>query len=177
MIVERPPFSQYSPRWGATVGTPGASLGCISLKRSVVVGAILDFVTSIHLKCCDNFVISSQGCERPSLINFALFPQGWTVCHLLPPRRRKLEADGRDDRKRRELLPDVEHPLQVRKRKLLNSRCAFNIFQDASFVAIKVPRGAILSTAQCVHWTVFFPFDRVRWDTLSNLKTVILLAP
>ena len=29
--------------------------------------------------------------------------------------------------------------------------------------------------AQCVHWTVFFPFDRERWDTLSNLETVILL--
>ena len=29
--------------------------------------------------------------------------------------------------------------------------------------------------AQCVHWTVFFPFDRARWDTLSNLETVILL--
>ena len=31
------------------------------------------------------------------------------------------------------------------------------------------------STAQCVHCTVFFPFDRVRWDTLSNLVTVVLL--
>ena len=32
-----------------------------------------------------------------------------------------------------------------------------------------------LFSAQCVHWTVFFPFDRERWDTLSNLETVILL--
>ena len=31
------------------------------------------------------------------------------------------------------------------------------------------------TTAQCVHCTVFFPFDRARWDTLSNLETVILL--
>ena len=31
------------------------------------------------------------------------------------------------------------------------------------------------NSAQCVHWTVFFPFDRARWDTLSNLETVILL--
>ena len=30
-------------------------------------------------------------------------------------------------------------------------------------------------SAQCVHCTVFFPFDRARWDTLSNLETVILL--
>ena len=30
-------------------------------------------------------------------------------------------------------------------------------------------------SAQCVHWTVFFPFDRERLDTLSNLETVILL--
>ena len=56
-------------------GTPGASSGCISLKRSVVVGAILDFVTSIHFKCYDNFVNRSQGCERPYLIDFALFPR------------------------------------------------------------------------------------------------------
>ena len=31
------------------------------------------------------------------------------------------------------------------------------------------------NSAQCVHCTVFFPFDRVRWDTLSNLVTVVLL--
>ena len=30
-------------------------------------------------------------------------------------------------------------------------------------------------SAQCVHCTVFFPLDRARWDTLSNLETVILL--
>ena len=33
----------------------------------------------------------------------------------------------------------------------------------------------MLSSAQCVHCTVFFPFDRVRWDTLSNLVTFVLL--
>ena len=37
------------------------------------------------------------------------------------------------------------------------------------FVTVKI------NNAQCVHWTVFFPFDRERLDTLSNLKTVILL--
>ena len=31
-----------------------------------------------------------------------------------------------------------------------------------------------LTTAQCVHCTVFFPFDRERWDTFSNLETVML---
>ena len=30
-------------------------------------------------------------------------------------------------------------------------------------------------TAQCVHCTVFFPFDRTRWDLSSNLKSVMLL--
>ena len=34
---------------------------------------------------------------------------------------------------------------------------------------------AMIIIAQCVHWTVFFPFDRARWDISSNLKTVILL--
>ena len=29
--------------------------------------------------------------------------------------------------------------------------------------------------AQCVHCTVFFPFDRARWDLSSNLKPVMLL--
>ena len=83
--------------------------------------------------------------DLPLLI-LLFFPQGWTVRHLLPPRRRKLEADGRDDWQRRELLPDVEHPLQV---KMINSRCAFNIFLDVSFVAIKVPFGALCNFIHC----------------------------
>ena len=33
----------------------------------------------------------------------------------------------------------------------------------------------IFPSAQCVHWTVFFPFDRARWDLSSNLKPVMLL--
>ena len=33
----------------------------------------------------------------------------------------------------------------------------------------------LLSIAQCVHCTVFFPFDRARWDLSSNLKPVMLL--
>ena len=31
------------------------------------------------------------------------------------------------------------------------------------------------SSAQYVHWTVVFPFDRARWDLSSNLKPVMLL--
>ena len=89
------PCSQYPSRWAAMAGTRGASSGCISLKRSVLWKPL-------------NFV--------PLLIFFCT---GWTVCDLLPPRRRKLEADGRDDWECRELLPDVEHSLQVRR-----NRCA-----------------------------------------------------
>ena len=48
--------------------------------------------------------------------------------------------------------------------------------QMYNFLPLRDQNTDDLSTnAQCVHCTVFFPFDRARWDISSNLKTVILL--
>ena len=62
--------------------------------------------------------------------------QGGTICHLLPSWWWELEDNGRDDRECWELLPDVEHPIQVRN--LATHICLWIM----SCVVAKVPCGA-----------------------------------
>ena len=58
--------------------------------------------------------------------------------------------------------------------RLINRRQQQRLDRGGSMLGNAMLLGAGCS-AQCAHCTVFFPFDRARWDISSNLKTVILL--
>ena len=67
-------FSQFASRWAVMVGTLGASSGCISLKRSVVVGAVKPLLISAlcAMKTPFNFV---RTVEPAQLLILILFPR------------------------------------------------------------------------------------------------------